>query len=164
MRNSLKLALLTSFVAAFSSAASAQSSMKVRAAELTLAYLENWSSDRRATLAEVRQVYAPRVRFYGRTLSHSGLHSEKRRFAERWPVRRYEFNPGTGRVQCVTQALTCTVTGLLRWRAENRDRGAVSQGLARFSQTIDFSAAKPVIVAENGSVVKIGRATRRSGS
>ncbi len=100
MRMSLKLAVLTSFVATLPSAAFAQGAMRMRAAELTLAYLEDWSSDRRTTLADVRQVYAPRVRFYGRTLDHSGLYSEKRRFAERWPVRWYEFNPGTGRVQC----------------------------------------------------------------
>lgn len=161
MRKSLKWAILMASVAALPSAALAQGSMRMRAAELTLAYLEEWSTDRRTTLADVKQVYAPRVRFYGRTLDHSGLYSEKRRFAERWPVRWYKFNPGTGRVQCVPHTSKCTVTGLIRWKAENRGRGAVSQGLARFSQTFDFSAATPVVIAENGAVVRQTHATRR---
>ncbi len=150
MRNCLKMGMLATFIAALPSAASAQGSMQMRAAELTLTYLEGWSSDHRTTLAHVKQVYAPRVRFYGRTLNHSGLYSEKRRVAERWPVRTYEFNPGTGRVLCAAHSSKCTVTGLLRWKAENPNRRAVSQGLARFSQTFDFSTGRPVVVAENG--------------
>lgn len=162
MRKSSALAVITVLVAALPSAASARTTMKTRAAELTLSYLEEWSSDRRTTLAHVRQIYAPRVRFYGRVLDHSGLYSEKRRFVERWPVRRYELSPGTARVWCAAHGSRCTVTGLIRWRAENRARGAVSQGLARFSQTFDFSAVRPVVVAENGSVVRQARAARRS--
>ncbi len=158
MRQRLKVAVFTAFAATLPSAALAQPSMKMRAAELTLAYLEDWSSDRRATLSRVQEVYAPRVRFYGRTLNHSGLYSEKRRVAERWPVRRYEFNPGTGRVLCDAHSSKCTVTGLLRWKAESPKRRAVSQGLARFSQTFDFSAARPLVVAENGAVIKGRRA------
>ena len=114
MRSFFKTAMLATFIAALPSAASAQGSMRMRAAELSLVYLENWSSDQRTSMAEVKQVYAPRVRFYGRTLSHSGLYSEKRRVAERWPIRRYEFNPGTGRVLCAAHSSKCTVTGLLK--------------------------------------------------
>ena len=161
MRNCLKIGILASFIAALPSAASAQGSMQVRAAELTLAYLEDWSSDQRTTLAHVKQVYAPQVRFYGRSVDHSALYSEKKRFAERWPFRRYEFQPATGRVRCAARTSTCTVTGLLRWRAENRVRGAASQGLARFSQTFDFSTARPVVIAENGEVIRNARSTRR---
>ena len=157
MRKSLNFALVATSIAVLPSAVSAQGSMGMRAAEVTLAYLENWSSDQRTTLAEVKQVYAPRVRFYGRTLSHSGLYSEKMRVAERWPIRRYEFNPGTGRVLCAAHSSKCTVTGLLRWKAESPSRRAVSQGVARFSQTFDFSTGRPVVVAENGSVLKARR-------
>ncbi len=162
MRKSSIPAVLALILASLPSAALAQTGMRTKAAELALAYLEHWSSDQRTTLAEVKQVYAPRVRFYGRTLSHSGLYSEKRRVAERWPVRTYEFNPGTGRVLCAAHSSKCTVTGLLRWKAENPNRRAVSQGLARFSQTFDFSTGRPVVVAENGSVVKSLRKGRRS--
>ena len=157
MRTCLKMGMLAAFIAALPSAAFAQGSMRMRAAEVTLAYLENWSSDQRTTLAEVKQVYAPRVRFYGRTLSHSGLYSEKRRVAERWPIRRYEFNPGTGRVLCAAHSSKCTVTGVLRWKAESPSRSEVSQGVARFSQSFDFSTGRPVVVAENGSVLKARR-------
>jgi hypothetical protein len=164
MRTCLKMGMLGAFVVALPSAASAQGSMRTRAAETSLAYLEHWSSDHRATLADVKQVYAPRVRFYGRTLNHSSLYSEKRRVAERWPIRRYEFNPGTGRVLCDAHSSKCTVSGLLRWRAQSPDRGAVSQGLARFSQTFDFSTGRPLVVAENGAVVKGQRRGPHSSS
>ena len=73
MRKSLKFAVLAVFVATLPSAAFAQGAMRMRAAELTLAYLEDWSSDRRTTLADVRQVYAPRVRFYAVSYTHLTL-------------------------------------------------------------------------------------------
>ncbi len=52
MRNCLKMGMLATFMAALPSAASAQGSMQMKAAELTLTYLEEWSSDQRTTLAE----------------------------------------------------------------------------------------------------------------
>jgi len=160
----LKVVAVLILAATSPSVAFARATPGSRAAELSRAYLAVWSSNEATTLPRLKQVYAPQVRFYGRVLNHSGLLSEKRRFMKRWPVRRYALVPETVRVSCAAQGSTCTVTGLIQWKAENRARRAAAQGFSRFSQTFDFSLAKPMVVAETGSVLKQGRRSRRGRS
>lgn len=161
MRKSLKVAVFVVFAAALPSVASARATFETRAAELSRAYLHAWSSNGGTTLARVKQVYAPQVRFYSRMLSHTGLYSEKKRFAARWPIRRYTLAPNTVRVSCAAaQGRRCTVTALIHWRAEDPGRRALSRGFSRFAQTFDFSAARPLVVAETGAVVSSPRRTR----
>ena len=76
-----------------------------------------------AALANVTTTYASQVRFFGRSLNHDQLRAEKRRFLERWPVRRYALRPGTVRAASVGRL--CRVQALLDWHEEDLRRGAV---------------------------------------
>ena len=127
-----------------------------RSAELSRSYLHSWSSAKGATAAEVRRVYAPRVRFYGRLITHRELTREKARFAHRWPVRRYSHRPGTMRVSCYVTRQTCMVRSLIDWRTANPHRQATSGGVSRFEQAIRFSARnrRALVISENGSVIR----------
>lgn len=135
----------------------AQPSMELQAGQFTRVYLDTWSSNGHASLRDVGRIYAPRVRFYGRVLTHSGLEAEKRRFLERWPSRRYALRPGTVRVAC--DGRVCTVNAILDWSAQSASRRAATRGTSRFVQAVDFSPGRPVIIAETGFVLRQARQT-----
>src|SRR4051812_16255488 len=154
MRYISKVLLLVCCATAIPSVASARATAETRALELSRAYLSVWSSRGHAALAQVRYLYAPQVRFYGRTMNHSTLYAEKKRFVERWPVRQYGLVPGSVQVSCTRRRSTCTIAGLIRWRAENPARRAVARGTSRFSQTFHFGSRRPMVIAESGSVLR----------
>src|SRR3954470_1442301 len=154
MRHMLKVSFLACCAVALPSVASARVTAEMRALELSRAYLSAWSSPGHVALARVKYVYAPQVHFYGRTMNHSSLYAEKRRFIERCPFRRYGLVPGSVQVSCTRSRATCTVTAMIRWRAENRARRAVARGTSRFSQTFHFGSSRPVVTAETGSVLR----------
>jgi len=95
----------------------AMASMQQRSADLARSYLQTWSSNARAALDQVPQLYAPRVRFYGRVLDRDRLMREKAAFLRRWPIRRYAHRPGTMQVSC--DALS-TMSGPVRDRLARR--------------------------------------------
>ena len=105
-------------------------------------------------MRQVSFIYGSRVRFYGRLWRRSDLHAEKRRFIQRWPIRRYALRPGTVRVTCAGPNARCTVRGVLDWRTESPRRGAQAHGSSRFVQAFDFSRGRPLIVSEFGSVLE----------
>jgi hypothetical protein len=154
MRYLIMLAVMT---CAAPTLAWAQPEREVQAAQLTRAYLETWSSNGKASLSQVRQVYAPQVYFYGRRLTHSALEAEKRRFLARWPSREYALRPDSVSVSCDSRF--CVVSGILDWSAESVARGAVVRGVSSLVQTFDFSAPRPVVVAEYGVVIRQARRT-----
>ena len=122
-------------------------------ASRTQSYLQAWSTNTRAALADVRNVYAPLVNFYGRVLDHDALVREKAQFARRWPIRRYSIRPNTMRVECDEQSRRCLVRAVIDWRAENPRRRAISSGSATFVQTYAVLASRPMVVRETGSVL-----------
>ena len=56
--------------------------MEQRSAQFAGSYLQVWSSNSSAAIAQVPRLYAPRVLFYGRVLGRRGLMREKARFAD----------------------------------------------------------------------------------
>jgi hypothetical protein len=154
------LALLSAAPAALAQSAPARENtaalMRQWAEDTAYAYLEAWSSSGRAAANDVRDIYGPRVSFYGRFVDRSGLYAEKRRFARRWPVRRYEHRPGTMTVSCTVQNQACLVRSIIDWRAAAPARGAVSRGSSRFELGIGFAGPKPVVLFERGRVIDRG--------
>jgi hypothetical protein len=134
-------------------------SMRDLAADLANSYLKIWSSNERAALDDVDEVYAPHVNFYGRMLDKRSLTDEKRRFVRRWPVRRYSLRPGTTRVDCDHVRRSCVVRTLIDWTAASPQRRKVSRGVSQFELGVGFAGSQPVIVYEGGRVVARGRST-----
>src|SRR5215203_6803505 len=135
--------------------------MEAAAAKLSHHYLGVWSSNSSAAMRQVSFIYGSRVRFYGRLLNRSALHAEKRRFIQRWPIRRYALRPGTVRVSCSPLKARCTLHGVIDWRTESPRRAVRAHGSSWFVQGFDFSTGRPLIVSESGSVLKKGRRTTR---
>ena len=139
-----------------SSRTSADASLRRSAEDTAFAYLEAWSTSGGAVSGDVQDFYGPRVSFYGRFVDRSGLYAEKRRFARRWPIRRYEHRPGTMTVSCVPETKACLVRSIIDWRASAPARGAVSRGASRFELGIGFAGPKPVVLFERGQVIGRG--------
>lgn len=139
-----------------SSRENAAASLRRSAEDTAFAYLEAWSTSGGAAAEDVRDFYGPRVSFYGRFIDRSGLYAEKRRFARRWPVRRYEHRPGTMTVSCAVETKACLVRSVIDWRAAAPERGAVSRGASRFELGIGFAGPKPVVLFERGRVIGRG--------
>lgn len=158
MRHILSATVLV-FVLASGHASAAESRsgspqhLQQRSADLSRSYLRTWSSDTRGGISQVHRIYAPRVSFYGRSLTRRELTREKERFVRRWPARRYVHRPGTMRVSCSAQK--CMVRSILDWQTADLGRRVVSAGSSTFEQGIGFPArsSRPLVFHENGLVI-----------
>jgi hypothetical protein len=119
-------------------------------------YLRRWSSGNAAALADVHQLYGPRVSFHGEFVDQRNLSDQKRRFGHRWPIRRYEHRPGTMRVTCDAVRQACLVKSIIDWQAASPARHAFSRGSSTFELGIGFSGPKPVVLFERGHVIRHG--------
>jgi hypothetical protein len=128
-------------------------SAKTRAASFVEMYHEAWSSDNLTALGFMRSAYGESVDFYGKTISKSALIDEKRRFAERWPIRSYAVRPETVLINC--GATVCDIQGIVDWSVASPARGKTAEGAASFSMKWD--SVLETISFENGQVVKASR-------
>ena len=109
----------------------------------TLDYLDNVSAPNAESLARAQNFYASHVRRFGRTetLRLPALPADKRRFAQRWPERRYAAQPGCDPAPRATRLLrTCIAASTFDYRAQNPARGTRSQAVsASWVRRISFS-------------------------
>lgn len=124
----------------------------VTARRLSLDYLDSVSAPNGAMLASAPRFYGSTVRFHGRVMSIGALLAEKRRFARRWPERRYEPQVEP-RVACDGASATCLVRVVHDFTAQSPTRGGRSQGVAELTLTVSFAGGPPVIVAESSRVL-----------
>ncbi|KQP20205.1 hypothetical protein [Methylobacterium sp. Leaf100] len=117
-------------------------------------YLDSVSAPGLGLVTAAPRFYGERVRFHGRVVSLAALMAEKRHFAARWPVRRYEPQSGATRTACNAATATCIVRTTFDYRAENPARGTRAQGVSDLVLTIDLSGPRPVIVSETSRVLR----------
>ncbi|WP_165937920.1 hypothetical protein, partial [Methylobacterium segetis] len=119
-------------------------------------YVDSVSGTGAGLAATAPRFYAEQVRFHGRLMSLPALVAEKRRFARRWPDRRYELQPGTTRTACNASAATCVVSAVFSFQARNPGTGALSQGVSDLTLEVSFAGGRPVIVSESSRVLRRG--------
>ena len=132
--------------------------MRQWAESLAYRYLEVWSSGNAQALADVEALYGPRVNFYGRSIGQSALFDQKRRFGQRWPVRRYSHRPGTVQVTCDATSQACLVRSIVDWEAASPGRRAYSRGSSTLELGLGFAGPRPVVLFERGRVLSGRRA------
>jgi hypothetical protein len=158
MRKSLTVAAIV--LCTMPSVALSRGSMEAAAAKLSRDYLGVWSSNSSAAMRQVSFIYGSRVRFYGRLLSRSALHAEKRRFIQRWPIRRYALRSGTVRRMCGAECEMHSSRSARLAHGEPEPRGS-SPRLLAVRTGVRFFKRAPLIVSESGSVLKSARRTTR---
>jgi hypothetical protein len=129
------------------------STVEQEATRLVMLYYANWSQ---GSVVNLAQYYADTVSYYGGNLPRAKVMDEKRKFSERWPVRRYTVNPSSLFVEC--NGSTCAVTGVVAWDCTSTERGEHSVGTANFALRL----VNGVIVSENGSVLTGRKETAES--
>jgi hypothetical protein len=98
-------------------------------------YLAVWSRDDAINAASVARFYAPRVVYYGKPMSRTGVLADKRAYIRRWPVRSYAEVPGSFAGTCRPDHSRCKATFEMRFRRVSRS-AHVAAGRARL--TFDF--------------------------
>ncbi|NGM35660.1 hypothetical protein G4G93_17320 [Methylobacterium sp. DB0501] len=116
-------------------------------------YLASISGPNGAALAAAPGFYGDQVVFHGRTMTVSSLMSEKRRFVQRWPERRYRPRPDSLRTACNAGLAVCRVQATVDFSAFSPDRRARSQGTVDLELTVSLAGSRPVIIAETSRVV-----------
>ncbi|TGD97132.1 hypothetical protein [Methylobacterium nonmethylotrophicum] len=117
-------------------------------------YMASISGANGAMLAEAPGFYGSQVVFHGRPMSVASLMSEKRRFVQRWPERRYRPRPDSLRTACNAGLAVCRVQAMVDFSAFSPDRGVRSQGTVDVELAVSFAGGRPVIVSENSRVVR----------
>jgi len=121
-----------------------------RARAFLNASMLTWSSDNDKAMAFVSSAYADPVNFYGKARSRASVVAEKRKFVERWPMRRYAVRPGSVAIDCANRL--CAISSLVDWYAHSDRRGKTSAGVAQLDFVWDPEAGQ--IVSETGRVLK----------
>lgn len=111
-----------------------------------------WSLSNDSAILSLSKLYAENVFFYGKYISKEEFLEEKRVFAKRWPVRNYVVDGSTLSASCIDKV--CNVTAAIRWDASSPERNAQSGGWARFAIEVSFQGEVPVVVSEDGEVLK----------
>ncbi|WP_288586827.1 hypothetical protein [uncultured Methylobacterium sp.] len=117
-------------------------------------YLASISGPNGTTLADAPGFYGNQVVFHGRTMSVASLMSEKRRFVQRWPERRYRPRPDSLRTACSAGLALCQVRATVDFSASSPARGVRSQGTVDLELAVSLAGGRPVIVSENSRVVR----------
>jgi hypothetical protein len=119
-------------------------------------YLSVWSASNYQTLRATPGFYGSEVRFHGRSMSTAALLAEKRRFVQRWPNRRYHYEPGAMGVRCNSAGTSCIVRSTFAFDASNAKLGRRSRGVGAHELVVNFAGNRPVIASENSRVLRRG--------
>ncbi len=114
------------------------------------------SSSNSKAIAELPQLYADPVQYFGKVMPRSKAVAQEARFLARWPLRNYTADENSVSVTCDPAGLSCDVSGTMNLEAKSLERNQMSAGKARFSYRIQFlSADKKAakIVSEDGKVL-----------
>jgi hypothetical protein len=123
---------------------------------LAAEYLDLWSAPNRLTLAAASSFYGSTITFHGRERTIGSVLAEKRRFAERWPQRTYQYRPDTTMVACESDGARCTVWAIFDFSAASAGRGQRSLGIGEHELVVSLSSGRPVIVSETSRVLHHG--------
>ncbi len=126
-------------------------SLEERALSFLLSMNEVWSQPNPQALTYISEFYASDVNFYGNLKSQQDVLFEKRKFAERWPLRNYYVEPSSVEVNCNQNS--CNVYSVIHWDASSPARKAHSAGRSTWNLTLVATAGVFRITDENGEVI-----------
>ena len=107
-------------------------------------FVEVWSRDEGVTREAVARLYAPRVVYYGKSMSREAIYADKRAYIAHWPRRRYEIAPGSVNVSCTPGNTMCRATALMRWtRADPAGREV--RGASRLSFLVSRDSGGKIV-------------------
>jgi len=132
-----------------------QTGMAGRATSLVLSLAARWSEPNADTLRALDDVYADKVFYHGKLAPRQAVVAEKRRFAERWPQRRYKVRPHSVTASCNAATQMCRVQGVIERELANPATSAKSHDITNFDYGISASGPTLKIATETSTVSKL---------
>jgi hypothetical protein len=115
--------------------------LQKRATNFVLGVIEQLSEPSElAVMRFLSRVYPAQVEYYGTVKDRDVVIQDKKKFAERWPVRKYTVRPNTMETGCDLAAQQCDVRGILDWIASSEARNVRSSGSAEFAYKVKLTA------------------------
>ena len=127
------------------------SSMEEAAITLLVGVNLVWSKPNEFAISALQEFYSESVDFYGNDMTRDSVMREKRAFAERWPIRKYEVVPESVDLAC--DANGCYVESVIEWTAASTERGARSSGRSSWNLILEHQVEGLKIISESGKVL-----------
>ena len=131
----------------------ARTNLQKRAINFVLSVIEQWSGPSNLSVRFLSSVYPEQVEYYGSLKDRDAVIRDKKKFTDRWPMRKYIVRPDTIETQCDLEVLQCDVRGLLDWTASSEKRNALASGSAAFDYRVMLTDNGFSIASESGSVL-----------
>jgi hypothetical protein len=131
--------------------------LKKAAEDAAVAYVTAWSSSNYMALEHMRKIGAPRIEYFGKTISREAWQGMKRKFADKWPVRQYKLRPGSMRVECEENS-RCVVRSVVDWTTTHLGRSDTVSGASQLELGVDLSGRQGTVYRE--AMLLIRSATR----
>ena len=131
--STIRLVFSALYILAFAQIANAQGLMdgtKAETEQAVQAYLSQlWSSNGHFDQKTISRFYAPRVIYYGKSMTRAQVFADKVAYVKNWPVRTYREVPGSFAAECAEDRSICEVKIDMTWRRISTSR-KVSVGRA----------------------------------
>ncbi len=127
MRTLMTLALLSAL------APPALAASTPRQDALVAGYFAIWDDDSHVTFDNVAQLYAPRIDYYGHSMTREDLLRDKLDFIRRWPSRHYGVEPGSAAKRCDAGGSPCVISAVLVWRTSGPSGTHVGRSRVRLT-------------------------------
>lgn len=114
-------------------------------------YFRLWETNSGISRANVQNVYAHRVDYYGNGMSQEGVYQAKQSLARQWPNRKYSVVPGTITKSC--QGDRCRVDLVLSWKVSDAGSRRGTTGATTVSLVFVREDGELKIARETGTPV-----------
>jgi hypothetical protein len=122
------------------------------ALEAATGFFRTSTLSQKEALSFLDRIYPAELIYFGKKASKAYVLNDKQAFMERWPNRAYSMRPGSISTSCDPRDNSCTVTGIVDWRASSTERNATSTGSARFQLTFS-TQGRPTLLSEWSEVL-----------
>jgi hypothetical protein len=112
--------------------ASSQEQASQRTVKAVREFFQTSTLSNKTALHFLDRLYPPETTYFGKRVSKEYAMEQKRLFLERWPERMYTLQPATLSTTCNKTDNSCTVTGIVDWRASSKKRKTSAEGTSRF--------------------------------
>jgi hypothetical protein len=114
-----------------------------------------WSETNAETLRALDDLYEDRVFYHGKLMPRQEVLVDKRRFAERWPLRSYKIRAHSMSASCNPATDMCRVQGVMERDLANLAANTKSRDVASFDYSLAWSGDAFKITAETSSISKL---------
>jgi hypothetical protein len=127
------------------------SGLESHARQFVELYFWRWSEGGDAPIDFLRLIFAEKVGFYGKEKSRDEVIVDRKRYAQRWPIRIFNISKHGITSVCNPTSGACKIDGNINWNVRNESTS--KSGTASFSFNLERRKDTFVIKSESGGVI-----------